>query len=48
MFVYWSKMSCARSQMGASQVALVVKNVAAMQESQETRVRSLGREDPLK
>ena len=25
----------------------VVKNVAAMQESQETRVRSLGREDPL-
>ena len=27
MFVYWSKMSCARSQMGASQVALVVKNL---------------------
>ena len=30
-----------------SQVALVVKNLPTMQESQETWVRSLGQEDPL-
>ena len=30
-----------------SQVAVVVKNPPAMQEAQETQVRSLGREDPL-
>ena len=30
-----------------SQVALVVKNPPAMQETKETRVQSLGREDPL-
>ena len=32
---------------GASQVAQRVKNLSAMQEMQETRVRSLGWEDPL-
>ena len=32
---------------GASQVALVVKNPPAMQETQETLVQSLGLEDPL-
>ena len=31
----------------ASQVALVIKNPPAMQEMQETRVQSLGQEDPL-
>jgi len=31
----------------ASQVALVVNNPPAMQEWQDTRVPSLGREDPL-
>ena len=31
----------------ASQVALVVKTHLSMQEMQETRVQSLGREDPL-
>ena len=35
------------SHVGASQVALVVKNPPAMQEPQETWVRSLGREDLL-
>ena len=30
-----------------SQVALVVKNPPAIQETQETQVRSLGQEDPL-
>ena len=33
--------------LGASQVALVVESPPAMQETQETWVRSLGREDPL-
>ena len=33
--------------LGASQVALVVKNPPATQEMQETWVRSLGWEDPL-
>ena len=33
--------------LGASQVALVVKNPPATQETQETWVRSLGWEDPL-
>ena len=32
---------------GASQVAQWVKNLSAMQETQKTRVRSLGWEDPL-
>ena len=32
---------------GASQVALVVKNLPAMQEIQEMWIRSLGRKDPL-
>ena len=32
---------------GVSQVMLVVKNLPAMQEPQETCVQSLGREDPL-
>ena len=32
---------------GASQVALVVKNCLPTQETYETRVRSLGREDSL-
>jgi len=31
----------------ASQVALVIKNPSEMQEMQETRVQSLGQEDPL-
>ena len=31
----------------ASQVALVVKNLPMIQEPQETRVQSLGQEDPL-
>ena len=31
----------------ASQVALVIKNPSAIQEMQETRVQSLGQEDPL-
>ena len=31
----------------ASQAVLVVKNLPAMQETQETGVQSLGREDPL-
>ena len=31
----------------ASQAALVVKNLPTKQETQETRVQSLGREDPL-
>ena len=31
----------------ASQVAQTVKNVPAIQERQETQVRSLGQEDPL-
>ena len=31
----------------ASQMARVAKNPSAVQETQETRVRSLGREDPL-
>ena len=35
------------SHVGASQVALVVKNPPAMQEPQETWVRSVGREDLL-
>ena len=35
------------SHVGASQVALVVKNPPAMQEPQETWVRSLGQEDLL-
>ena len=34
--------------LGASQVALVVKNLPAIQETQETWVPSLGWEDPLK
>ena len=34
--------------LGASQVALVVKNPPAIQETQETWVPSLGWEDPLK
>ena len=33
--------------LGASKVALLVKNPPAMQETQETWVRSLGWEDPL-
>ena len=33
--------------LGASQVTLVIKNLPAVQELQETRVLSLGREDPL-
>ena len=33
--------------MGASQVALVVKNPLAMQERKERRVQSLSPEDPL-
>ena len=32
---------------GASPVGSMVKNLPAIQESQETRVRSLGQEDPL-
>ena len=32
---------------GASQVALLVKTRLPVQETQETQVRSLGREDPL-
>ena len=35
------------SPQGASQLALVGKNSSAMQETHETPVRSLGREDPL-
>ena len=31
----------------ASLIAQVVKNMPAMQETQETRVQSLGQEDPL-
>ena len=31
----------------ASQMVLVVKNCLPVQETQETRVQSLGREDPL-
>ena len=31
----------------ASQVALVIKSSLAMQETKETQVQSLGREDPL-
>ena len=34
-------------QTGASQVALLVKNTSVMQETEEMRVQSLGREDPL-
>ena len=33
--------------MGASQMTQWVKNLPAMSETQETRVQSLGREDPL-
>ena len=32
---------------GASQVAQWIKNLPAMQETQERRIRSLGQEDPL-
>ena len=41
-FAVWSY-----SPSGISQVAQGVKNPPAMQEMQETRVPSLGREDPL-
>ena len=33
--------------LGASQVTLVIKNLPAVQELQETQVLSLGWEDPL-
>ena len=36
-----------RNTIEASQVGLVVKNPLPMQETKETQVRSLGREDPL-
>ena len=42
----WSK-SMFRSYFQASQVAQWVKNLPAMQETQETCVQSLGLEDPL-
>ena len=40
-------MACTHYYVGASQVAPVVKSLPAMQETEETRVQSLGWQDPL-
>ena len=47
LFISAAQQSDSATHLGASQVALVVKNLPASAETQETRVRSLGREDPL-
>ena len=40
-------MACTHYYVGASQVAPMVKSLPAMQETEETRVQSLGWENPL-
>ena len=47
LFISAAQQSDSATHLGASQVALVVKNLPASAETQETQLRSLGREDPL-